>query len=153
MLCRCNAASTHGALVLSARLRTCILSISIGSTHSEALHWSRLCLSPAWSPCPSALTAFLGSFRFLVSLAAGALLGTAFGHLLPESIERVGSGRELAGLLLAGFVTFFVLEKFLGVWCNRCGGDHRHSHSATAIFIHMETLLKLPSSIEPAVAR
>ena len=65
---------------------------------------------------------------FLVSLAAGALLGTAFGHLLPESIERVGAGRELAGLLLAGFVTFFVLEKCLGVWCNRNGEDHRHIH-------------------------
>ena len=63
---------------------------------------------------------------FLVSLAAGALLGTAFGHLLPESIERVGAGRELAGLLLAGFVTFFVLEKCLGVLCNRNGEDHRH---------------------------
>jgi zinc and cadmium transporter len=65
---------------------------------------------------------------FLVSLAAGALLGTAFGHLLPESIERVGAGRELAGLLLAGFVTFFVLEKCLGVWCNRNGEDNRHIH-------------------------
>ena len=64
----------------------------------------------------------------MVSLAAGALLGTAFGHLLPESVERVGSGRELAGLLLAGFVTFFVLEKVLGVWCNRYGGDHDHTH-------------------------
>ena len=37
----------------------------------------------------------------LVSLAAGALLGTAFGHLLPESIEQIGAGRELVGLLLA----------------------------------------------------
>ena len=33
----------------------------------------------------------------LVSLAAGALLGTAFGHLLPESVERIGSGRKLSG--------------------------------------------------------
>ena len=64
----------------------------------------------------------------LVSLAAGALLGTAFGHLLPESVERVGSGRELAGLLLAGFVTFFVLEKALGVWCGWSGDDHGHGH-------------------------
>jgi zinc and cadmium transporter len=64
----------------------------------------------------------------LVSLAAGTLLGTAFGHLLPESIERVGAGRELAGLLLAGFVTFFVLEKFLGVWCNRDAGAIGHTH-------------------------
>jgi len=64
----------------------------------------------------------------LVSLAAGALLGTAFGHLLPESVERVGSGRKLSGLLLAGFVTFFVLEKVLRVWCNRSGGFHSHHH-------------------------
>jgi len=61
----------------------------------------------------------------MVSLAAGALLGTAFGHLLPESVERIGSGRKLSGLLLAGFVTFFVLERFLCVWCN---GAHTHRH-------------------------
>src|SRR5246127_3994116 len=68
----------------------------------------------------------------LVSLAAGALLGTAFGHLLPESVERVGSGRKLSGLLLAGFVTFFVLERFLCVWCNgsshHAGGANSHHH-------------------------
>jgi len=52
----------------------------------------------------------------LVSLVAGALLGTAFGHLLPESVERVGFGRKLSGLLLASFVTFFVVEKLLAFW-------------------------------------
>jgi zinc and cadmium transporter len=78
----------------------------------------------------------------LVSLAAGALLGTAFGHLLPESVERVGAGRELAALLLAGFVTFFVLEKGLGVWCNRCGEDGGHTH-----FHAPEDLLTLKSSV------
>lgn len=67
----------------------------------------------------------------LVSLAAGALLGTAFGHLLPESVERVGPGRELPALLLAGFVTFFVLEKVLGVWTeghNHVGHPRFHQH-------------------------
>jgi len=68
----------------------------------------------------------------LVSLAAGALLGTAFGHLLPESVERIGSGRKLAGLLLAAFMTFFVLERFLCVWCSgssdRVGGINPHPH-------------------------
>ena len=63
----------------------------------------------------------------LVSLAAGALLGTAFGHLLPESVERIGSGRKLSGLLLAGFMTFFMLERFLCVWCN---GSFDHTGSA-----------------------
>lgn len=64
----------------------------------------------------------------LVSLAAGALLGTAFGHLLPESVERVGPGRRLSGLLLAGFVTFFVIEKLLGVWLS---GSHHDQGSGT----------------------
>ena len=68
----------------------------------------------------------------LVSLAAGALLGTALGHLLPESVEQIGSGRKLSALLLAGFVTFFVLEKALRVWCNRfsdhAGGGNPHHH-------------------------
>jgi zinc and cadmium transporter len=64
----------------------------------------------------------------MVSLAAGALLGTAFGHLLPESVERVGSGRKLSGLLLAGFVTFFLIEKFLGVWGGEAVHDHGHLH-------------------------
>ena len=62
----------------------------------------------------------------LVSLAAGALLGTAFGHLLPESVERIGAGPKLSGLLLGGFVTFFVLETVLRVWCNRSYDHTRH---------------------------
>jgi zinc and cadmium transporter len=69
----------------------------------------------------------------LLSLAAGTLLGTAFGHLLPESIERVGAGRKLSALLLAGFVTFFVTEKLLGIWFSRHSngsGDHHHHHSS-----------------------
>ena len=67
----------------------------------------------------------------LVSLAAGALLGTAFGHLLPESVERVGSGRTLSGLLLAGFVTFFVIEKLLAFgsgWYFGEPGSIKHHH-------------------------
>lgn len=60
----------------------------------------------------------------MVSLAAGALLGTAFGHLLPESVERIGNGPELSVLLIGGVLTFFVLEKVLCVWCN--GAQHHH---------------------------
>jgi len=74
----------------------------------------------------------------MVSLAAGALLGTAFGHLLPESVERIGSGRKLSGLLLAGFVTFFVLEKGLCVWCGAGGAHahHRHGDLGSHLAIH-----------------
>jgi zinc transporter ZupT len=67
---------------------------------------------------------------WLVSLAAGALLGTTMGHLLPESIEQFGGGKQLSGLLLAGFCSFFLLEK---VFTLRTHGDdnpgtHRHDH-------------------------
>jgi len=82
----------------------------------------------------------------LVSLAAGALLGTAFGHLLPESIEQIGAGRELAGLLLAGFVTFFVLEKVLGVWCNRHVEDSGHTHLSHQDLHRLGEVLKLKPS-------
>jgi zinc and cadmium transporter len=72
----------------------------------------------------------------LVSLAAGALLGTAFGHLLPESVERIGAGRKLSGLLLAGFIAFFVLEKGLRVWCNTDHHHHGHLYPLAAIHSH-----------------
>jgi zinc and cadmium transporter len=73
--------------------------------------------------------------RGLVSLAAGALLGTAFGHLLPESVERLGAGRKLAALLLSSFMLFFVLEKMLHVWFERlpdAGADDHAAHVHTA---------------------
>jgi zinc and cadmium transporter len=80
----------------------------------------------SWSP-----NRLAGVIRPLLSLATGALLGTAFGHLLPESIQRVGVGRKLSALLLAGFVTFFVIEKLLGVWFSGSGDSasgHHHHH-------------------------
>lgn len=48
----------------------------------------------------------------LVSLSAGALMGGAFIHLLPESFS--GIGHETAGLIvLISFLFFLVMEKFL----------------------------------------
>lgn len=59
----------------------------------------------------------------MVALAAGSLLGGAFFHLLPESVEALGNGLGLYVSLTAGFVMFFVLERFLH-W-HHC---HRVSH-------------------------
>jgi zinc and cadmium transporter len=67
---------------------------------------------------------------WLVSLAAGALLGTAMGHLLPESIEQFGGGKKLTGLLLAGFCSFFLLEKLITLRANGHSGTHSHDHLA-----------------------
>lgn len=49
----------------------------------------------------------------LISLAAGALLGDAFIHLIPEAFEEAGNTLIVSLLVLGGFFTFFVLEKFL----------------------------------------
>lgn len=48
----------------------------------------------------------------LVGLSAGTLMGGAFIHLLPESIEG-GIGTDAFLVVLAGFILFFVIEKFL----------------------------------------
>ena len=49
----------------------------------------------------------------LVSLASGCLLGGAFFHLLPASIELLGDGLAPFFWTTAGFVGFLVLELFL----------------------------------------
>lgn len=48
----------------------------------------------------------------LVGLAAGALLGDTFIHLIPESVEQIGNELYFGIAVIAGFVFFFVLEKW-----------------------------------------
>ncbi|MBU2634541.1 MAG: ZIP family metal transporter [Nanoarchaeota archaeon] len=47
---------------------------------------------------------------FLVSLSAGALMGGAFLHLIPESLENFSSNLIFIYVLL-GFIVFFLIEK------------------------------------------
>ena len=58
----------------------------------------------------------------LVSFSAGALLGDAFIHLLPEATQE-GFTLSVSLSFLAGIITFFVLEKFIH-W--------RHCHTPTS---------------------
>ncbi len=53
------------------------------------------------------------SLLFLVSFAAGSLLGGAFIHLLPKAIESSSSSITLSLFILLGIVIFFTIEKFL----------------------------------------
>lgn len=48
----------------------------------------------------------------LIAFSAGALIGGAFLHLIPEAIEK-SNPQEVFILVLAGFVLFFLLEKYL----------------------------------------
>lgn len=60
----------------------------------------------------------------IVAFSAGALLGGAFFHLLPESVERGGPTFALA---LIGIISFFLIDTF--IWLYHCHGGHRlHEH-------------------------
>ena len=59
----------------------------------------------------------------LLSLAAGALLATAFMHLLPEAFNSEASAHDLFMTLLIGVVFFFLLTK-AELWHH--GHEHKH---------------------------
>ncbi len=65
----------------------------------------------------------------LVAFAAGALLGGAFFHLLPEAIEM---NEQALPIALIGIIAFFVLDSVF--WIYHCHGghrlhdDHKHGH-------------------------
>jgi zinc and cadmium transporter len=59
----------------------------------------------------------------MLSLAAGALMATAFMHLLPEAFESQAGAHELFAWLLGGLVFFFLLDK-AELWHH--GHEHHH---------------------------
>jgi zinc and cadmium transporter len=83
--------------------------------------------------------------QHLLSLAAGALLATAFMHLLPEAFQSEVGANELFALLLVGLVFFFLLDK-AELWhhghehhephVGHAGHAHSHAHSNTHAHAH-----------------
>ena len=63
--------------------------------------------------------------QHMLSLAAGALLATAFMHLLPEAFESQVGAHELFPTLLVGLIFFFLLDK-AELWHH--GHEHHHGH-------------------------
>jgi len=68
----------------------------------------------------------------LVSFSAGGLLGAAFFSLLPESIEQ---NANAFAFVFAGFVAFFVLEKFL-YWHHH----HVRKHAVEKQFVYLNLI-------------
>ena len=64
--------------------------------------------------------------QHMLSLAAGALMATAFLHLLPEAFESEAGAHELFLSLLVGLVFFFLLDK-AELWHH--GHEHGHGPS------------------------
>jgi zinc and cadmium transporter len=63
--------------------------------------------------------------QHMLSMAAGALLATAFLHLLPEAFESQAGAHDLFLTLLVGLVFFFLLDK-AELWHH----GHEHHHEA-----------------------
>jgi zinc and cadmium transporter len=61
--------------------------------------------------------------QHMLSLAAGALMATAFLHLLPEAFESQAGAHDLFLTLLVGLVFFFLLDK-AELWHH--GHEHHH---------------------------
>ncbi len=63
--------------------------------------------------------------QHMLSMAAGALMATAFMHLLPEAFESGLEAHDLFMVLLIGLVFFFLLDK-AELWHH----GHEHHHEA-----------------------
>jgi zinc and cadmium transporter len=70
--------------------------------------------------------------QHLLSLAAGALLSTAFMHLLPEAMESGRGAHALFATLLVGLVFFFLLDK-AELWHH----GHEHHHGSEGVHAHL----------------
>ncbi len=76
--------------------------------------------------------------QHMLSLAAGALLATAFLHLLPEAFESDVGPHALFLTLLLGLVFFFLLDK-AELWHHgheHHHGHHDHDHASTDPSVH-----------------
>jgi len=71
---------------------------------------------------------------FLVSFAAGTLLGAAFLDLLPEALEE-GFKESVPVFILIGILSFFVLEKFLHWHHHHAGHEREEVHGFTYLNI------------------
>lgn len=77
---------------------------------------------------------------YLVSFAAGALLGDAFIHLIPEAYENIDNKIFISVFILSGILCFFVLEKFVH-WrhCHKIACDD-HPHPITYTILAGDTI-------------
>ena len=103
---------------------------------------------------------------YMVSFAAGALLGDSFLHLLPEVVKEGGFGLSVSLSLMAGIVFFFVLEKIID-WHHHHGTEgqtHVHPLAITnllgdafhnfldGVIIGVSYLVSIPAGIATTLA-
>ncbi len=114
------------------------------SFHSETVHTLLALALVSVLSLSGILTFVLGSqlkkaLPFLVSAAAGALLGITFAHLLPEAAQKTGAGLQLGVWLTAGFLGSFLLERILSIFFQKENGHSKEdpSNLKSADFHHV----------------
>lgn len=73
---------------------------------------------------------------YMISFAAGALIGDAFLHLLPEIVHEEGFGLNISLAVLAGLILSFIIEKIIH-WrhCHHpTSNDHPHPFAWMNLF-------------------
>ncbi len=109
--------------------------------HPETLHTLLALTVVSVASIVGSLSLALGkrltaALPYLIGLAAGALLGTACAHLLPEALAQIGSGRRFAVLFIVGFLSSFLIERTLYIVFRRKGGAHQHQEIAPGASVH-----------------
>lgn len=72
----------------------------------------------------------------LIGLAAGLLIGVAFLDLLPEAVELLGEIEVVSLAVLAGFLFYLILERFMLFHACHEPADshHHHAHSTLGLW-------------------
>lgn len=78
----------------------------------------------------------------LVAFSAGALIGGAILHLIPESIEELGNEPNTFLLILSGIVLFYILEQFIH-WHHCHKETHEHKSPVSYLLIFADTIHNL----------
>jgi zinc and cadmium transporter len=87
---------------------------------------------------------------WLVSLAAGSLLGAAFADLLPEAIEGIGDPYRASLTLLAGVILFLVLERI--VLYHHCHDEDCHDKVVGPLLLMGDALHNFVDGVAIAAA-
>lgn len=78
----------------------------------------------------------------LVAFSAGALIGGAILHLIPESVQELGNGSTTYLLILLGIVLFYILEQFIH-WHHCHKETHEHKHPVSYLILFADTIHNL----------
>ena len=81
-----------------------------------------------------AYTLLAGWVPRMVSYSVGVLLGVAFLELLPEAFEQAADVGALSGVMLAGILAFFLLEK-AALWRHSHEKNGRGAHESSGLLI------------------